>query len=860
MKRAIKSFAPLNDVSRFIPMDWHDRVKKIARMQVEKTPARRRVPRPPKTGQVKNKTIYREAWGISNDHTDHYQPATGEISNQQINFRQLRAASSSIPGALVVDPLVREMASRNNMCASENAVWLLIIAVREHTKNVLKNALIHKEVVAQGEIPSPFLQYPKVLAGAKNASKRDSSQGKQERTPQLDLSKGQDKKKKLISSLDIYTSSSTSMPIGPAGSLGGSISSTAVERCLYSAYDSYETVQGRDFLTVQNYIKEEMLSLGRERDLLLPDPTKGKLPTDEKERENSQRKEQSISRGRPQATRLSPGGRSAKADVGHISSRLQPQPTGANIPDPKAVVATYAAVTPPHSQTLHTTQAESLPNQNTTGRHPQPQYIQTTQQPIQSSRTLSTPISKEEPLRLQERTSAVAPVAGLGRGAKNLAALMQRASTKSETPPTDYTTKTAQGSVGSSNGPNGTLPRFGVPENKAVKKPPGANGSPAADDRYNLDDSQNSQSSIGAARRGMGFGTKNLAAMKARTAHKTSVKAADSEVPSNSHGESTDSKKVAVHPMQIDNTKAAAGSKDLAGMKSNSDESTSEKLENSVGSPKPKELIVHEGKISEVSDSKLNTGAATLQAIDSEMKVQPTENPLTIPEADSCNTTAPKENENDETREDEGEQKANSESYPGAIAGTNKPPDTNNLTVMKDGSALDSEAKSNDAKSSTSAPDIAEMIQNGEKPEDEIESNGKNEAEAASGSKTGMSADKSTETESLEAQKTGLGDTTSIQPAEAQIVATMIPESSNVGDAALSVENADDSKPDEENKKKLKDDSATEKVAIQEESTGEDEAGQAPVTKTSEDISAAKETSIDNKRSTVFAEKDQQLQ
>jgi hypothetical protein len=105
--------------------------------------------------------------------------ASSEKSEYSSELKRIESSCSWIPGALVIDPLVRDMVQEGGMRVTENAIWLLVVAMKEHTKNILKNAISHKEAVEKGQILSRTLRYPKLLAGnSKNSAKRDSTQDK----------------------------------------------------------------------------------------------------------------------------------------------------------------------------------------------------------------------------------------------------------------------------------------------------------------------------------------------------------------------------------------------------------------------------------------------------------------------------------------------------------------------------------------------------------------------------------------------------------------------------------------------------------------------------------------------------------
>jgi hypothetical protein len=156
------------------------------------------------------------------DEVKSIQCASSKKTEDSSELKRIECSSSLIPGALVVDPLVRDMVQEGGMRVTENAIWLRVMAMKEHTKNILKNAILHKEAVEKGQIPSRTLHYPKVLAGnTKNNAKHDSTQGK---TSAPSVTQQQEAKNKTrLTSLAVYAGA-TSMPVGAIGAFGGSVS------------------------------------------------------------------------------------------------------------------------------------------------------------------------------------------------------------------------------------------------------------------------------------------------------------------------------------------------------------------------------------------------------------------------------------------------------------------------------------------------------------------------------------------------------------------------------------------------------------------------------------------------------------
>jgi hypothetical protein len=182
------------------------------------------------------------------------------------------------------------------------------------------------------------------------------------------------------------------MPVGRIGSLGGSASRSALERCLHSSYDSLPALPGNDFIEVQRYITGEIASLARARKLE-PSLARSRVP------EQLAKVKAEVSRDKTRATPVVESQRRRSAPV--KSELVPPQ----------------------------VTRQPSLPIQQKkqTARAPQVAPAAPHEQVAPVKLEPAAPAVKEE-AKVQKPV-----IRGLGRGAKNLAALMKRAA--SSTPP-----------------------------------------------------------------------------------------------------------------------------------------------------------------------------------------------------------------------------------------------------------------------------------------------------------------------------------------------------------------------------------------------------------------------------------------
>jgi hypothetical protein len=61
--------------------------------------------------------------------------------------------SARLPGALHIEPLVRKHAAHLGLTASENAIWMLVVAVREHSSALIKKIISNDKDLGNGYAP-----------------------------------------------------------------------------------------------------------------------------------------------------------------------------------------------------------------------------------------------------------------------------------------------------------------------------------------------------------------------------------------------------------------------------------------------------------------------------------------------------------------------------------------------------------------------------------------------------------------------------------------------------------------------------------------------------------------------------------
>jgi len=160
--------------------------------------------------------------------------------------------SSCLPGALIVDPLVRSMVEDSGLKVSENAIWLMIVATREYITSLLKGTISNRQVFSRRRLlVSPIRE--DVEQFNMGMSKRNNDEVL---APKLQPEKRLDKLD-CITALDIASFLSTRPSYS---TVGGIESHLAYERCLQSSFGPRQTSSLDEFNLVC-----QQISVGIER-------------------------------------------------------------------------------------------------------------------------------------------------------------------------------------------------------------------------------------------------------------------------------------------------------------------------------------------------------------------------------------------------------------------------------------------------------------------------------------------------------------------------------------------------------------------------------------------------------------------
>lgn len=227
----------MRDISAFIPEQLLSRISIIPKPSPKKSPL-----------EVAKKARKEIAQKEKDDQTESlaYNPLILENVPKPAASHEppLSSASSMrIPGALVVDPRVRKIADAAGMKTSENAIWLLVIALKEFAMKLLDDTIATSKAVETDSVPSWPSIRPRILPKRPSkASHPKKQKPKRDEKPAT----------KCITPFDIHTTTAT-IPCGYK-SLGGCLSRSTFERSLFSSFDNSFVLGGSAFHEVKKFV------------------------------------------------------------------------------------------------------------------------------------------------------------------------------------------------------------------------------------------------------------------------------------------------------------------------------------------------------------------------------------------------------------------------------------------------------------------------------------------------------------------------------------------------------------------------------------------------------------------------------
>jgi hypothetical protein len=429
-----------------------------------------------------------------------YAPLCAEIEKVPSDrFIPPDGISACIPGAIAVDPYVRRLAESAGMDVTENAVWLLTIAIKEYTKYLLGNSINRQKEVDDGKVPSS------PVTSLKLQNKKSHSDVRLSRQQLLPVTV---QPSRCITSNDIHGLISF-MPNSGGRSLSGCISRGTFERILFSTYES-SVVRGEEaFQTVNRFVLSSLLD-----------------PLSKKVEEESPGSLASL----PQSKELGDGDSNAQTPSPTFTRQSLPSlsteivQTSSDAPSQLKTIEPISALrvrdpSPSHpeisSGTIPMDEVPSPMNMK------QSKDLNQTTLPITelSASVQSQPLDAPPflPIAQPEVKARPVTVRGLGRGAKNLASLKARSSQtvlEGSTPDASAAADSIKEDTPSARACYET-PSSQTQDKSLISDSEQVHPS-TTDDDLEVSEKQLTQT-IATRGRGKGFGVKNLAAMRARS-------------------------------------------------------------------------------------------------------------------------------------------------------------------------------------------------------------------------------------------------------------------------------------------------------------------------------------------------------
>jgi hypothetical protein len=237
-----------------------------------------------------------------------YGPVIQELNTKQTERqRHGEGCSLRIPGAIVVDPHVRRLAELSGLTTSENAVWLMVVAVKEYAKSLIDFTISSTNAVEAGQLP-PRLNAR--VPGKRAASDSGSTNPGESRHKRL----------KCISSIDLHSVASN-LPLS-GQTLGGCLSRETFERGLHLTYDRSSVIGENAFTDLKSFIIASVTPSNSKRLKVEPPKPTMKTSTDEALKGRKSPSVRGLGRGAKDLAAL-------KARAGQISSNPSTDiPTG----------------------------------------------------------------------------------------------------------------------------------------------------------------------------------------------------------------------------------------------------------------------------------------------------------------------------------------------------------------------------------------------------------------------------------------------------------------------------------------------------------------------------------------------------
>ncbi|GKY93465.1 hypothetical protein MPSEU_000314000 [Mayamaea pseudoterrestris] len=158
MERCLRPYTLVDFVDEGFPAAWKDRVQITTLERLHEGSGQPVTPTPSVVAaQVKEpcEKPAPAAVDFAYHLIEHDTPLIMEFEAAKASTVLPVSASSRLPGALVVDPYVRSLCTSKNMKVSENAVWLLVIAIKHFAADCLTQALEASRTVEDLQLSLP---------------------------------------------------------------------------------------------------------------------------------------------------------------------------------------------------------------------------------------------------------------------------------------------------------------------------------------------------------------------------------------------------------------------------------------------------------------------------------------------------------------------------------------------------------------------------------------------------------------------------------------------------------------------------------------------------------------------------------
>jgi hypothetical protein len=419
LERCVEPIVPFSDISDVLPQRIRDKITIIKSRRLRRNDVT-------EEDEQRMKAGGRQAVEDRLDTEDcAYGPVIQELDTKQTE-RQRHGEGSSlrIPGAVVVDPHVRRLAELSGLTTSENAVWLMVVAVKEYAKSLIDFTISSTNAVEAGQLPPRLNTRVPALPRKRTAS---DGAGESRHTKRL----------KCISSIDLHSVASNLPLSGQA--LGGCLSRETFERGLFMTYDRSSVIGENAFTDLKSFIIASVTPSHSKRLKVEPPKPTIKTSTDEALKGRKSPSVRGLGRGAKDLAAL-------KARAGQISSIPSADlPTGSSTESTPAVSSVKEQTNTVTK--LGATQTNKLVAQGASDTAPQMSETKTDL----STTTKSTPIVpatskaiEQQPLTktdesdidatdpVESKQQSLAQRRGKGHGVKSLAAMRARSATSTE--------------------------------------------------------------------------------------------------------------------------------------------------------------------------------------------------------------------------------------------------------------------------------------------------------------------------------------------------------------------------------------------------------------------------------------------